>query len=431
MAQPAKEVTSQPSLEFELTMGVPAIGMQLQNLNMPHLVDAFRMEGVDAATLQGADKNDLVELGATSEEAEIILAKVKQAKDSSADGEGDGKQADEQEGKSDEEEDKQSEDSSADGEAEDDEEEDAPDPRHTQSEAEEAAFMRKVKAVRRSKPRAVRIGTLDGGTRDRFSPADDDDFDFPADGGAALRKKTFLKSVALAFATETTWEEYHKKETTQSKSTGQRVTRDSIPTRLAYDALCTFHQIERALANGSLRKLVKVLPDTDDIGQPMAAQTFRSRWQGSAKEVLKHLWKQTEGEVAELDGGWQPCWGDRPEDGVFFAQQFSLDATQWVNKGKGMFKSADGDYSTRAISFRPGDYPAKGRYTYAFRRAWVITWPKLMFKLGDDFTAAELWGYYKSLPLLAVRRQHSWASELRQAAARYRHKEYGHWGHRR
>ena len=62
MAQPAKEVTSQPSLEFELTMGVPAIGMQLQNLNMPHLVDAFRMEGVDAATLQGADKNDLVEL---------------------------------------------------------------------------------------------------------------------------------------------------------------------------------------------------------------------------------------------------------------------------------------------------------------------------------------------------------------------------------
>ena len=225
-----------------------------------------------------------------------------------------------------------------------------------------------------------------------------------------------MKAVALAFATDTTWDEYHKEETKRSQLSGKMVTRDSIPTRLTYDALCTFHEIERALANGSLRKLVQVLPDTDDIGQPMAAQTFRSRWQGSAKEVLKHLWKQTEGELAELDGRWQPCWGDPPQDGVFFAHQFAIDGTQWANKGRGMFKSADGDYSTRAISFRPSlfSWPADGG-TYAFRRAWVVTWPKLMFTLGNDFTAAELWAFYKSLPLLAVRRQHAW-----------RYKEYGY-----
>ena len=112
----------------------------------------------------------------------------------------------------------------------------------------------------------------------------------------------------------------------------------------------------------------------------------------------------------------------------FFAQQFAVGEAQWANKGKGMFMSADGDYSTRAISFRPGDYPAG--YTYAYRRAWVITWPKLILNLGDDYTAAEIWAFYKSLPLLAVRRQHAWASELRRRAARWRYKEYGHWGHR-
>ena len=73
----------------------------------------------------------------------------------------------------------------------------------------------------------------------------------------------------------------------------------------------------------------------------------------------KHLWKASEGELAELDGRWEPCQGDQPRDGVFFfAQQFAVDEAQWANKGKGMFMSADGDYSTRAISFRPGDYPA-------------------------------------------------------------------------
>ena len=114
----------------------------------------------------------------------------------------------------------------------------------------------------------------------------------------------------------------------------------------------------------------------------------------------------------------------------FFAQQFAVDNTQWENKGIGKCKSADGDYSNRAISFRPGDYPADGRYTYAYRRAWVTTWPQLMLNMGDNYTAAELWAFYKSLPLLAVRKQHSWASDLRRAASKWRYKEYGHYGHR-
>ena len=113
--------------------------------------------------------------------------------------------------------------------------------------------------------------------------------------------------------------------------------------------------------------------------------------------------------------------------GHFFHQQFALDEEQWRSKGKG--KSADGDRSTRAISFRSSDYGAE--YTYAFRVARVITFPALMESLGEEHDAAELWSFYKSLPLLVLRRQHSWGSPLLREAAQWRYKEYGHYGHRR
>ena len=111
-----------------------------------------------------------------------------------------------------------------------------------------------------------------------------------------------------------------------------------------------------------------------------------------------------------------------------FEQQFARDERQWAAKGKGKAKSADGDFSTRAISFRPADVP--DGYTYAYREARVISVPVLINSLGNMFTAADLWRFYKSLPLLVVRRTHAWSSDVRPAAAKLLSKEYGYYGHR-
>ena len=119
--------------------------------------------------------------------------------------------------------------------------------------------------------------------------------------------------------------------------------------------------------------------------------------------------------------------GERGLQRAFFHQQFALDEEQWRSKGKG--ESADGDRSTRAISFRSRDYGAGN--TYAFRVARVITFPALMETLGEEHDAAELWSFYKSLPLLVLRRQHSWGSPLLREAAKWRYQEYGRYGHRR
>ena len=161
----------------------------------------------------------------------------------------------------------------------------------------------------------------------------------------------------------------------------------------------------------------------------MDAKVIRDRWHSNAEDVLKHLWKSTEGEVAELRGTWEPRHGQWPTEGdEFYHQQFALDEQQWKSKGSG--KSADGDWSNRAISFRPSDVGALG-HRYAYRRAMVITFPVLMEKLGDKYTARELWAFYKSLCLLAVRRKHSWGSQLVQAASWYRYRTYGYYGHGR
>ena len=111
---------------------------------------------------------------------------------------------------------------------------------------------------------------------------------------------------------------------------------------------------------------------------------------------------------------------------VCFHQQVAVNEQQWLTKGKG--KSADGDRSTRAISFRSSDVGKN--HSYAFRVARVITFPVLMESLGEEYTAVELWAFYKSLPLLAVRRQHAWGSEVVQAAAKDRFKKHGAYGHR-
>ena len=48
--------------------------------------------------------------------------------------------------------------------------------------------------------------------------------------------------------------------------------------------------------------MTDVLPDTDGEGEPMSSHALAGRWQYNVAEVLKHLMKKHEGELAELTG---------------------------------------------------------------------------------------------------------------------------------
>ena len=85
---------------------------------------------------------------------------------------------------------------------------DAPAEHHTQSEEEEAAFMRKVRAVRRASPFVLPIGR--GIQRTRFEPAD---------GGQmpATPAMDMIRLRAARYAVETTWAEHRRVERMSSK----------------------------------------------------------------------------------------------------------------------------------------------------------------------------------------------------------------------
>ena len=98
--------------------------------------------------------------------------------------------------------------------------------------------------------------------------------------------------------------------------------------------------------------------------------------------------------------------------------------------------SADGDIkggkgsnrnegrSNRAASFV--DIPPG--YTFKVREARVSMLAEMFLHLGGDFSAADILAVYCSLPLLAVRSEHSWGSSHRQAAAHLRFRDTGRWG---
>ena len=46
------------------------------------------------------------------------------------------------------------------------------------------------------------------------------------------------------------------------------------------------------------------LPDTSGTGQPITAQAFWDDWHGDSQELLFHLMKMHEGELAEVIGEW-------------------------------------------------------------------------------------------------------------------------------
>ena len=235
-------------------------------------------------------------------------------------------------------------------------------------------------------------------------------------------------------------------------------------------------------ADGDGLTLLRSLPDTDFSGRPVPPEIVGGRWNGDAFLLIKHLFKKHEGEIVELDGEWVPMRGDPPTSGPMFHPQFAVSEAQWhelraMRKGQGKgtgkgtgkgirpgsksavgdkgpksggggkgsksadgekgstsggggkgSKSATGDKSTRVLSFHEGVVPG---YDFAVRQAAVLTLPTLFLRLAHFFPAHQLYAFYCSCRVLAMRREHQWANPVRATAAWYRMATYGHWGHRR
>ena len=91
---------------------------------------------------------------------------------------------------------------------------------------------------------------------------------------------------------------------------------------------------------------------------------------------------------------------------------------------KGGGKGANEGRSNRAVSFV--DIPPG--YTFKVREAYVSMLAEMFLHLGGDFSAAAILAVYCSMPLLAVRSEHSKGSSHRQAAAHMRFRATGRWG---
>ena len=144
-----------------------------------------------------------------------------------------------------------------------------------------------------------------------------------------------IRSAAMHHATQTAWHELHNVTTVQSISDSGHWIEQSFIQRMHWAGLCTAHLL--AEKSAQLTKLFGVMPDTDGVGEPIQPMVYQKRWGRDPLKLLKHLWRATEGEVAELSWRWIPCSGAPPTHGPLFAQQFAE------------AKSGDGDLSTRAI----------------------------------------------------------------------------------
>ena len=322
--------------------------------------------------------------------------------------------------------------------------------------------MKLVRAVRRKEKAQRKVG-LGGAARSRFPPP----APVAADGAPPLRNPDRLRQ-ALSdrifreigeIAITVSWYQFHAVQTQQSYvAPYTNVDRDFVSSN-GFLALRAGHRLIDWLrsADGDsprTRTFLGVLPDTDFSGRPIYPEDFQTRWGGDSTALIKHLFKKHEGEIAEVRGEWMPWYGEPPSSGPMFHPQFATSEPQWVqlsamwngdvkskgkrkgsqsadgdtsNRGKGS-KSADGDMSNLVISFRENVPPG---YDFAFRKASVVTLPALMLHLSDRFCAADLYAFYCSCRLLAIRRQHSWGSAVRRAAGVDRKATFGHWGHRR
>ena len=333
-------------------------------------------------------------------------------------------------------------------------------PHAVESEAEELAFMRRVRAVRRVERTQRKVGH--GVERPREGSAPEPFADLPTLIKAQLRD---IRTAIQPHASVVGWEDFHETYPGINMKS-EEVNRDFVAW-MGWKALDYQHKLFAniftypMLADGSENReatptivnveLLTSLPDTDGQGDPIHWHDFTWRWNSRSDMLLRHLLRKHEGEVAEAWGVWKPWYGRVPMDGSLYHPQFAWDEAHFIElkrkakgKGKGKGKKggkrgpqpADGGKSqpmaaqtpqgTRVLSFDAEHLPPG--YHFAYRTGGVFTLAMLFYYCGSDFCATDLYRFYCRCRLMCVRRAHSWASYERQAAARMRYTATGRWG---
>ncbi len=235
----------------------------------------------------------------------------------------------------------------------------------------------------------------------------------------------------------------------------------SHSTMNAHTARFVLFQQLQAVPNASRWRLLTALPDTDGTGEPITDSCFVRRWWNNHEDLLKHLFEKHKGELAELWGEWIEF--DRNLSTDVFDElshaQLAKSSNEWSMRttgdrytdfqaaavGKGKAVKGDGKAATvgKGTAVKGDGKPAaggKGKGTegsrvlsshdgeWMYRRATVISLPGLFLKLGEHRSAAELYQYWHTRPLLTVKRPHSWSQPHRRAAAQLRFYETGYYG---
>ena len=132
---------------------------------------------------------------------------------------------------------------------------------------------------------------------------------------------------------------------------------------------------------------------------------------------------------------------------IFFHEQFAKTQEQWKvlaglrnklskarGKGKGQAGKNKGigglwwNFETAIGASRVLQPPQWEGRPWSMRQAMVITLPGLFFELSEKYTACQLYRFWQEGELLAVKRQHAWGNPERQAAAKLRYEDTGHYG---
>ena len=156
-------------------------------------------------------------------------------------------------------------------------------------------------------------------------------------------------------------------------------------------------------------------------------------------DYLKHLCRRYEGEVALAYENIQRFAGPVPREKMLWHPQFCKRQAQvpamtaLAARGKhtaGNIFSDEEDLlaigSTTIIRFL-GNHPD---FHYRLSGGAIVLM-ELFVRLGEYFTAQELFCWYRNASKVVVKRPHAWGSQDVRDAAHIRKEVYNHWGHRR
>ena len=195
---------------------------------------------------------------------------------------------------------------------------------------------------------------------------------------------------------------------------------------------------------GGRWRLFSVLPDYCEPWKQLPWEAVEDECHGCESECplaeyLKHLCRRYEGEVAVA---WEQfTWhaGPPPREKRLWHPQFSKKAAQvsvlaaLAARGKttpGTRFEENEDLlavgSTTIVRFAAD--PKVGHWRLS---GGAVTLMELFHRLGERFSAQELFCWYYHAPKLTIKRAHPWGSQDVRDAAHLRFKTYGHYGHRR